>query len=254
MSRTAVVWSCAHADPDINNERFDWVGQFIYDLRPDLVIDLGDGADMRSLNTYEERYPKQIVARNYQADIEAYNDSQDRLRWKFRHAKKKKPFWIGLEGNHEYRVKKALSLDPRLEGEKYGVSFRHLQTDHWFDEYHEYKNSAPAIARYCGVDFAHFFASGNRGDATSGIHHAYTVINNRYNSSVCGHSHKRSVHFKDDAGSIGLVVGCLKGGEENWAGQSNSEWWHGLVVLRELDGGRFEPEFVSLKQLEQAYK
>jgi len=252
-SKTAVVWSCAHSDPDVDNERFDWVGQFLFDLRPDLVIDLGDGADMRSLNSYESNNPRQIVSRNYQADIEAYNDSQERLRWKFRHAKKKKPYWVGLEGNHEYRIKKAVAHDPRLEGEKYGVSFGHLQTDHWFDEYHEYKHQAPAIADYCGVDFAHFFTSGNSPAATSGVHHAYTIINNRHNSSVCGHSHKRDLYFKDGAGSIGLVVGCLKGAEEDWAGQSNRDWWHGLVVLRELEKGMFEPEFVSLKQLRELY-
>jgi len=253
MSKTAVVFSCAHADPSISNERFSWVGEFLYDLRPELVLDLGDGADMRSLNTYDERNPKRVVAQSYQGDVESYNDSQERLRWKFRHAKKKKPYWIGFEGNHEYRIQKALAHDPRLEGEKYGVSFRHLQTEEWFDQYHGYENGAPSIARYCGVDFAHFFSSGNYGSATSGIHHAYTIINNRHNSSVCGHSHKRDLYFKDGAGSIGMVVGCLKGGKESWAGQANNEWWHGLVVMRDIEGGVFEPEFVSLKQIREMY-
>jgi len=115
------------------------------------------------------------------------------------------------------------------------------------------ENGAPSIARYCGVDFAHFFSSGNYGSATSGIHHAYTIINNRHNSSVCGHSHKRDLYFKDGAGSIGMVVGCLKGGKESWAGQANNEWWHGLVVMRDIEGGVFEPEFVSLKQIREMY-
>jgi len=46
MSKTHLVWSCAHAKPETGNERFDWLGKFIYDLKPDMVIDLGDGADM----------------------------------------------------------------------------------------------------------------------------------------------------------------------------------------------------------------
>ena len=45
-----LVWSCAHADPSTDNKRFDLVGNLIYDTKPDIVVDLGDGADMRSLN------------------------------------------------------------------------------------------------------------------------------------------------------------------------------------------------------------
>lgn len=253
MSKTIAVWSCGHAVPEAPNDRFSLLGEFLYDLKPDMVIDLGDGADMASLNSFDGKYPEKIVSQNYERDVDVYNDSQERLHWKFRYHKRKKPFWVGFEGNHEQRMKKAISLDPRLEGQRYGISFKHLQTDHWFNEYHEYRNSAPAIASYLGVDFAHFFGSGNFGTATSGLHHAYTVINNRHNSSVCGHSHKRNLYFKDAPGSIGMVVGCYKGKEEGWAGQANKDWWTGVVVMRDVENGRFEPQFVSLKMLEQMY-
>ena len=253
MSKNILVFSCGHADPDHSNERFDWLGSFIYDKRPDMVIDLGDGADMKSLNSYDTRYPQALVAQSYEKDIEVYNDSQKRLRHRFKKAKKKKPTWIGFEGNHENRIKKYLAEHPRMEGQTHGVSFRHLQTDKWFDEYHEYENGGPAIANYNGVDFSHFFSSGNFGSATSGLHHAYSVINNRHNSSVCGHSHKRNLYFKDGAGSIGMVVGCYKGHEEGWAGQSNLDWWHGVVLMKDVDNGMFEPEFYSLKELEREY-
>ena len=254
--KTAVVFSCGHSDPSVSNERFDWLGRFLYDLKPDLVIDLGDGADMRSLNTYDTRYPQSIVAQSYEGDINTYNDAQERLRHPFKYHKRKRPFWIGFEGNHENRIKKAIAHDPRLEGQKYGVSFGHLQTKVWFDEYHEYRNSAPSIADYCGVSYAHYFSSGNYGSATSGLHHAYTVIQNRNHSSTCGHSHKRSVYFKDSAHPnpiIGMVVGCYKGAEENWAGQANGEWWHGVVVKRELENGVYEPEFISMDRLKKQY-
>ena len=190
-------------DPKHSNERFDWLGKYIYDSKPDICIDLGDGADMRSLNSYDTRYPQKIVAQSYEKDIECYNDSQRRLRKPFKAHHRKKPYWVGLEGNHEHRIKTATSLDPRLEGEKYGVSFSHLQTKKWFDEYHEYEWGGPAIASYRGVDFAHYFSSGNFGRAVSGKHHAYTLIANNHNSSVCGHSHKRGFYPADGAGSMG---------------------------------------------------
>lgn len=256
MSRTAVVYTCAHADPEASNERFDWLGKFLYDIKPDLVIDLGDGADMRSLNSYDTRYPQAIVSQSYEADIDSYNDAQERLRHKFRHMRRKKPYWVGFEGNHENRIKKAIAHDPRLEGQRYGVSFGHLQTSSYFDDYHEYENSAPAIADYAGVSFAHYFSSGNYGTAISGTHHAYTLLQHRNHSSTCGHSHKRSIYFKDSAhpySIIGAVAGCYKGKDEGWAGQSNREWWKGVLVKRELENGVYEPEWVSLNRLEREY-
>lgn len=256
MTKTAIVFSCAHADPEASNDRFDWLGKFIYDIKPDYVVDLGDGADMRSLNSYDTRYPKAIVSQSYEADINVYNDAQDRLRHQFRHNKRKKPAWIGFEGNHENRIKKAIALDPRLEGSKYGISFSHLQTKDWFTEYHEYENSAPAIADYDGVSYAHFFSRGNFGTAISGLHHGYALLQSRNHSSTCGHSHKRSIYFKDDAyptANIGAVVGCFKGKDEAWAGQSNLDWWKGVLVKREIENGVYEPEWVSMKTLEREY-
>ena len=43
-AKTAVVFSCAHSDPSTGNERFDWLGELIYEVNPTYIIDLGDGA------------------------------------------------------------------------------------------------------------------------------------------------------------------------------------------------------------------
>ena len=256
MTKTAIVYTCTHTDPSVSNERFDWLGEMIYQIKPDYVVDLGDGADMKSLNTYDTRYPQQIVTQSYEKDIQSYNDAQDRLRWKFRHLKKRKPMWIGFEGNHENRIKKAIQHDPRLEGTEYGISFSHLQTDSWFDEYHEYENSGPAIADYDGVSYAHFFTTANSSNAVSGTHHAYQLLQNRAYSSTCGHSHKRSIYFKDGAyprSIIGAVVGCYKGKEESWAGQSNREWWRGVLVKRNIENGTYDPEWWSYERIKETF-
>ena len=78
MSKTAVVYTCAHADPEVSNERFTWLGEMIYDIKPDYVIDLGDGADMRSLNSYDTKYPTAIASQNYEKDI---NNWRSRVHW-----------------------------------------------------------------------------------------------------------------------------------------------------------------------------
>ncbi len=248
-----LVWSCAHADPTYSNERFDWLAQYIYDTKPDICIDLGDAADMRSLNSYDTRYPQAIVHQSYEKDIDVYNDSQERLRHPFRHHRRKKPYWIGFEGNHEFRIKKALMENPRIEGQAYGLSFGHLQTKNWFNEYHEYQDDAPSIATICGVDFAHYFGAGNLGKPISGTHHANSLINKRHNSSVCGHSHLFDYKCNHMAGSVGLVVGCYKGGREGWAGQANDQWWKGVVLLKGVDNGMFTIDQIPMTQLQKEY-
>jgi len=256
QGKTAIVFTCAHSDPDVPNDRFTWLGNLIEDIKPDYVVDLGDGADMRSLNSFDSRNPKAVVAQSYQHDIEAYNDAQDRIWSRYKLTKKKRPWRIGFEGNHENRIKKAIALDPRLEGDKYGLSFSHLQTDHWFDDYHPYHNSGPSIADYDGVSYAHYFSSGNFGSAMSGIHHAYGIVQKRNSSATCGHSHKRSVYFKDDAHPdpiIGLVAGCFKGAEEAWAGQANLGWAKGVVIKRNICRGNYDLQWVSMEQLEKEY-
>ena len=256
MGKTVVVYSCAHADPSVPNYRFDWLGAFLYDLRPDYVVDLGDGADMKSLNSYDTRNPQAIVSQSYEKDIEVYNDSQERIRAPFKRAKRKRPRFIGLEGNHEHRIKKAIQHDPRLEGSKYGVSFGHLQTSYWFDEYHEYYNSAPALVDYDGVLYGHYVASGNYGSAMSTKHHGYSLVEKLACSATVGHSHKFNYYHKADARPAplnGLVVGCFKGAKEAWAGQANAEWRKGLVVKRELENGNYDLEWVSMKRLQKEY-
>ena len=256
MSKTAVVFTCAHADPRSNNDRALWLGNLIYDIKPDYVVDLGDTADLVSLSSHDTRKPEMLVMANYENDIDAYNDFQEKLRYRVKKAKVKRPAYFGHEGNHENRIRKALSNDPRLAGSRYGISFDHLETSRWYDEYHPYKNGAPSISDYDGVTYAHYIATGNFGTAMSGMHHAYGLIAKRHVSTTVGHSHKRSLYFKDDAyptPSIGLVAGCFKGREEEWAGQANGEWWKGVVIKRNIQDGWYDPEFVSMARLEAEY-
>ena len=251
-----MVFTCAHSDPSVPNDRFDWLGEFLYDLRPDMVVDLGDFADMRSLNTYDTRYPQQIVTQSYERDIEHSNEAQDRIRRKFRLMKRKRPFFVGFEGNHENRIKKAIGHDPRLEGKNKGISFSHLEADHWYDEYHEYDNSAPALVDYDGVIYGHYVGSGAYGNAMHTKHHGASLVDKLARSATVGHSHKLHYYRKADARPTpinGLVAGCFKGADEAWAGQANREWSKGLVVKRYVENGDYDFQWISMSALQKEY-
>lgn len=255
--KTAVVYTCAHATPECSNERFDWLGSFLYDLKPDYVVDLGDGADLKSLNVYDKSKPKAIAnSPTYEQDIECYNDAQERVQWKFRHNKRRMPDFFGFEGNHENRIARAIETDPRLEGSKNGISFSDLQTDKWFTEYHRYDNGAPAEFVYDGVCYAHYFSGGNSGRPISGTHHGHALLQKRHGSATCGHAH--IFDYKVDRGAYpnpihGLVAGSFKGKDESWAGQSNRMWSRGVAVKRYLKDGDYNLQWVSMEQLRVEY-
>lgn len=254
--KTAVVWTCAHSDPGVSNKRFDWLGEFIEDIRPDFTVDLGDAHDLRSLNSYDERYPKEICAQSYEKDVDQAIDAEERIWDRFRKKKKKRPYRFKLQGNHEYRLDKAISINPRLAGKKYGISHSHFRPDYYSEEYHAYTNGAPALVDIEDITFAHFVGSGNYGTAISGEHHAHSLLKKLACSVVVGHSHKLDYHRQAGArpNSIQAIVnGCFKGRAEAWAGQANTEWTSGVSVFREIRNGDFDWQWVGLKALEKEY-
>ena len=78
MTRDYLLIPDQHAHPDFNNNRADWLGKFILDRKPDVVVNMGDAADMPSLSAYDKGKAS-FHGMNYQRDIEAHLDFQDRL-------------------------------------------------------------------------------------------------------------------------------------------------------------------------------
>ncbi len=256
MSKTHVVVTCCHATPGVSNERFDWLGALLYDIKPEVFVNLGDFFDMKSLNTYDTRYPQMIVSQSYQADIEVGLDAQERLWAKFKRNKKGMPYRIGIAGNHEYRLNKAIAHDPRLDGDKFGISLSHYQTDQCYDEYYDYVNSAPARVVLDGVCYSHYIGAGNYGNAISGKRHAYALVEHMAHSVTVGHSHKLDYYVKANAlpsAVHGLVAGNFKGAPEKWAGHANYEWRSGVVVKRYVENGDYDLQWISLNALQKEY-
>ena len=70
---THIVFSDAHAHYQHNNNRAEWLGELIRDVKPDTVVALGDQADMPSLSGYDKG-KKSFQGRTYRADIDVHSD------------------------------------------------------------------------------------------------------------------------------------------------------------------------------------
>lgn len=252
MTQTHLIIPDNHAHWEHDNARADWLGLLIGDVRPDVVISIGDSADLPSLASYDKG-TRAAVGRTYKADINAHLDFQERLWSPVRRLKKKMPRRIFLEGNHEHRIEKALDASPELDGT---ISFRDLDLDSYYTDVIRYEGNTPGIVEVDGVYYAHYFTSGNMGRAVSGKNAAASLIGTNLKSCTMGHSHTLDFATRSTVGNnwvMGLVCGCYQDYDAAWAGNQNKQWWRGVVIKRGVEDGKYDPEFVSLKSLKDAY-
>lgn len=256
MAKTILVVPDQHAHPDYNNDRADHLGKFIKDLKPTVLVNMGDTADMHSLCHYDKGKGK-FFSRSYQKDIEAHLDFQERMFAPIKKAKKKKPYAVCLIGNHENRVNRVLDYEPHLSGEKFGISMRDFDHESYYNEVVGYDGSTPGIYNLEGVLFAHYFISGVMGRPIGGEHHASSLLSKNYCSSVAAHSHTFdfSIRKRADGKTImGLVAGVFQDSKGDWAGSAENLWESGIAVLHDFEDGRWDLEWISTKRLAREYK
>ncbi len=256
MSKCHLVVPDQHAHPDYNNDRADLLAKLTKDLKPHVVINIGDAAGMPSLSTYD-RGTKGFHGRNYEKDSNSHLEFQDRWWGPVKQSKKRLPYRVVCEGNHEFRIKRAISSQPELEGDRFGVSFKDLGFDEYYDQVVEYEGSSPGLVTIDGITYAHYFVSGVMGNPISGEHPAYTLLTKKFNSCTQGHTHTLDHCSRvniDETRINGLVCGVFQDYDSPWAGVLNKLWWSGVVIKRNVDGtGNYDPQFISMSYLKKYY-
>jgi len=248
-----------HARPDVDNSRFEILGKFIVDKRPDEIVCIGDFADMLSLSAYDRGTVK-AEGKRYSDDIKATLDAQEKMFAPVRelqktlikgHKERYNPrFWMVM-GNHDgARIARAANEHPAMYGHISEADLKYAEFG-W--------NVIPFLEPLIleGIVFQHYFTSGVMCRAISGDNAAMAMVKKNHRSSVAGHSHLRQYWETsgiDGVRIFGLSVGCYDEGDHSYAKGSQHLWWHGLVMLNEVDGtGSAEPAFYSMRYLKQRY-
>jgi hypothetical protein len=100
------------------------IGQYAVDKKPDVLVCIGDFADMPSLSSYDVG-KKSFEGRRYRADIEATRLAMEALvqpiveyneRAKKQHRERYSPRMVLTLGNHEDRITRVVESDPKLDG------------------------------------------------------------------------------------------------------------------------------------------
>ena len=100
------------------------LGNYIIDQKPDVIINIGDFADMPSLSTYD-RGTKTAEGARYQEDIDATFEGMEKLLEPIKaynrhaalgHRAVYRPDMVLTLGNHENRINRHVNANPDLEG------------------------------------------------------------------------------------------------------------------------------------------
>ena len=235
----------SHAHPDYHNKRFDWIGELVCDLKPDVLFDIGDMADMPSLCSYDKG-TKGFEGRRYLKDIGAAIDAQERINAPIKRQKKKVPHRIRTLGNHEHRINKAVERDAVLEGV---ISIDDLQGKEHGWEVHPFLD----VVEVNGVHFSHYFTSGVLGRPVAS---SRAMVAQQGASCVMGHAHTFDYYV---AGAVngnhrhGLICGVYQDFNSDFAGPANKLWRRGVAMLRNVENGNYDLEWISLERLKKAY-
>jgi len=239
------------------NESFDhlrWLGKYIVEKKPDVIIHIGDHWDMPSLSVYDIG-KKGFEGRKYIDDIEAGNRAMNELmapieeynaKASRQHKPRYKPRLVFTLGNHENRIERAIDSDRKLEGLLSYNDFN-LADYGW--------NVVPYLEPIIIDDIAycHYFTSGVMGRPVSS---ARLMLNKKHMSCVMGHVQDRDIAFAkraDGTSMTGIFAGIFYQHDEEYLNAQTNTSWRGVWMLHDVKEGSFDEMPVSLNYLENKY-
>jgi len=255
MSKRILVIPDTQVRDGVPLEHLTWAGEAICDYRPDVVVHIGDHADMPSLSAHDAKGSKFFEGLRYRGDIESAKLGMAMLLKPLRdlQAKQKKnkekiykPRLVLTLGNHENRIDRAINNNPQLEGL---MSIGDLEYEKFGWEVYPFLT--PVFIE--GVCFIHYMPTGAMARPASS---AATLINKHHMSIVNGHKQGREVAYgrrPDGSAIIAIIAGSYYLHDESYMPEPSNRHWRGLVILNDVKNGSFEEMFLSIEYLQKKY-
>lgn len=240
--------------PGLDVSYLDWYSQYVIDKKPDVIVIGGDWADMPSLSSYDVG-KKSFEGRSYREDILAANDALQRFmapieaevkRTESSHKKRWKPRRVFVEGNHEYRIPRAIESDRKLDGL---ISTDDLFFKQWGFEVYPFLQPVEVD----GIVYCHYFCSGVMGRP---ITTARALLTKLHQSCFAFHQQGRDIAYGMKAnGKRMTAVICGSGSPypEAYLNPQTNNHWRGCYMANEVLDGEFDEMPVSLEYLRRKY-
>ena len=248
-----VIPDCQVKD-GVPTDHLEWAGKAICDYQPDVIVNIGDFADMPSLSTHDTKGSKYFEGLRYKKDVAAAKAGMERLLKPLREMQRQqkqskhkvyKPRMVMTLGNHENRIARAVNNNPTLEG-LISVEDLGYEKD-W--EVHGFLR--PVFIN--GVGFSHYWPVGAMGRPAGT---ASAIVNKLHMSCVAGHQQGKQIAYgkRADGSSIcAIIAGSYYMHDESYMDQLSNRHWRGLVMLNEVNEGAFDEMFLSIEYLGKRY-
>lgn len=223
-----------------------WIGHYINEKRPDVIVHIGDHYDFPSLSSYDKGKASAEGKRLYK-DIEAGNTGFEFLNLEMSKDTTYNPRKIFCCGNHENRLDRYVEDNPELIG-TLGVDKLPFEKYGW--EVHPFLKPVEVE----GIFFVHFLANPMNGKPYGG--NAMNILKTVGRSFVVGHKQCLDIAIRptiDGKQQIGIVNGACYNFDEGYKGYQGNHHFRGLTVLHEVSDGMGVPMFVSLDYMKEKY-
>lgn len=234
------------AKPGVPLEHLTWAGKYIAEKRPDVIVQIGDFADMPSLSSYD-RGKKSAENKRYKQDISAAHQAMRLLMEPIKAVPDYNPRLVLTLGNHEDRITRFVDDNAALEET---LSIADLGYEEWGWEVIPYKK--PICID--GVTYAHYFYNHNTGKPYGGTN-LQTRLQTIGFSFTMGHQQGLQTAVRDLSNGKrqrGLVAGSFYQHNEEYRGPQACEW-RGIVFKHEVHDGNYDLMEVSMGFLKRRY-
>lgn len=254
MTKRHFILPDCQVKPGHNYDYLERIGKYLVAHQPDVIVNIGDFADMASLSSYDVG-KKSFEGRRYIKDIEASHEAMGRLlkplneyntRQRKNGKKQYKPQMILTNGNHEDRITRVVNSDPKLDG-TIGLHDLGYASYGW-----EVKDFLE-VAVVDGIAYSHYFVTGSSGRAIGSTN---ILLNKKHMSCVAGHQQGRQVSYGNRADGkriTGIIAGSCYEHDEDYMGPQGNRHWRGCIMLNEVNDGEFDEMFISLDYLKRKY-
>ena len=239
----------------VPTQHLEWIGKYIVEYKPDVIVNIGDFADMPSLSSYDKG-KKCFEGRRYNLDILSAKEGMAKLLKpmkdhnknlaKTKHKQYKPEMHLTL-GNHEHRINRVIESDPMLDGIM-GVSNLCYEKD-WI--VHEFLNPVTID----GVTYAHYFYNPMNGRPYGGM--IESMLKTIGFTFTMGHQQglRMGMRTLNNGQMIrGLVAGSCYLHEENYIGYQGNDHWQGVIIKHEVEDGNYCIMEISLDYLCRKYE
>lgn len=246
--RTHLIIPDTQCEPGAPLVHLNWIGRYIAEKQPEVIVHLGDHYDFPSLSGYERRL--KMEGRRLGADLAAGELGLELLTQPFRDVYTPQEMHV-TEGNHEVRLLRYVADNPNLADvfgrdtykfERYGF------TPHPFLE--------PIVID--GIQYCHFFVRGPNGNVTqskNGSPSAREQVKREAMSSTAGHKQglDYATHQLTQRRMHGLIAGSAYLHDYDYLTPQGEKYWRGIIRKNSVENGDYDVMPISLRYLCKRY-